>query len=446
MTSAFDGYYTLTMDSPSVITVPRWTGREARLLRLALRMSQREYAAFLGAGARTIAHWDMYPEVVPRPEWQAALDTSLLRAGAAVQQRFEVMFKESDAGELPDPRSSPSEPTSVGWRGHAQGDQATYSAVETLDNCTTRGAVNENDIAVIQGMLVSLSAADHQFGGGFAQRTANCFMLEVVRPRLQAPGRTELRNRLSGIAAEFEMRIAWMCLDVADAHGARSAARDAFRLAQDSDDLATCSWVMSMCALQETWLSNPRRAIAYGQAAIGLASSAPTLVKAFAQGKLARALATSGDRHGTIAALTTARSLFELASGANDGVPSTIRDTYSSAYLLDEEAHCYRDLGEDQLALSLSEQSLSLRGPDRFARNRAFATGNAALSWARLGQLEKACAEANSLLELASTLDSRRVVERVGAALEALRPHATTSPVLDLFERARMAAIPGITP
>jgi DNA-binding transcriptional regulator YiaG len=39
-------------------TVYRWTGREAKLLRQALRFSVRDFAARLGVGMRTINRWE----------------------------------------------------------------------------------------------------------------------------------------------------------------------------------------------------------------------------------------------------------------------------------------------------------------------------------------------------------------------------------------------------
>ena len=308
----------------------------------------------------------------------------------------------------------------------------------------SRGQVplSETDISVVRGMLTSLTAADHQFGGGFARRTADGFLIEVIRPRLAASGPGSVLGPFKAIAAEFQIRVAWMHLDVADEVGARTAARDAFRLAQESEDLAVCSWTMAMCALLETWLGSTAAARAYGLAAVGLAADGPHLVQAFAHGKLARALAAAGDNDGALAALAKARSLFEAAHpGEDDLVPETIRDSYSAAYLLDEEAHCFRDLAKDSSALRLSEQCLDLRGVDRFPRNRAFATGNRALSLARLGEVEEACNGAVPLLNLATTLQSSRVVQRLDAVLEELTPFRRTRYVTELIGRVREAGV-----
>ncbi len=389
------------MGRQDVAAVPTWTGREAGKLRAALRMSQREYAAFLGVVPRTVANWEAGGgTAVISANLQAVLDTALERAGQAIQQRFAAFLGNDHAVPFPGEHGR-------GWAAESG-----------------RMPVSETDISVVRGMLASLTAADHQFGGGFARRTADSFLLEVIRPRLAAPGPDGALRQFKAVAVEFQIRVAWMHLDVADKAGARAAARDAFRLAQESEDFAVCSWAMAMCALLETWLGNTAAACAYGQAAAGLAAGGPRLVQAFARGKLARALAAVGDGDGALAALSQARSLFESAQPHEDElVPATIRDGYSGAYVLDEEAHCFRDVGKDAAALELSEQCLGLRGADRFPRNRAFATGNRALSLARLGQVDQACDSALALLQLAATLHSSRVIRRLDAVLEELAPY-----------------------
>lgn len=430
------------MGAPSVITISTWTGLEAGLLRDALRLSQRQFADFLGAAYRTIANWDDKGEqVVPRPELQAALDTALRRAGPDAQQRFVALLeKRAGRGNGRNDRAG-MEPS---------GAQPADTDLEPMTAPTTRpresvAPVSDTDIAVIRNMLSSLTATDHQFGGGFARRAASGFLVEVVQPRLAAPGPQQVHGPLHAVAAEFQMRVAWMHLDVADPIRARSAAREAFLLAQKSEDLATCSWVMSMSALLETWLGNPTAAAAYAQAGVGLATKGPHLVKAFAQGKLARALASTGEATETAQALAQARSHFETASASeSERVPATIEDGYSSAYLLDEEAHCYRDLGQDAKALALSEQCLNLRGPDRFTRNRAFATGNAVLSFARLGRIDEACDGVLDLLQLVALLDSRRVAARLDAVLRALEPHRASRLVQEVHDHVREAGIPPV--
>lgn len=77
-----------------MVTVQQWTGREARALRSALRMSMRAFAEHLGVALRTVAKWEKHGEATqPRPDTQAILDTALARADSTAQSRFEVLYK-----------------------------------------------------------------------------------------------------------------------------------------------------------------------------------------------------------------------------------------------------------------------------------------------------------------------------------------------------------------
>ncbi|MEU6299981.1 helix-turn-helix domain-containing protein [Streptomyces erythrochromogenes] len=74
-------------------TVHRWTGLEARALRLALRMSVRSFACHLGVGIRTISKWEkLLASTEPRQDTQAILDTALARADSAAHDRFDAFL------------------------------------------------------------------------------------------------------------------------------------------------------------------------------------------------------------------------------------------------------------------------------------------------------------------------------------------------------------------
>lgn len=79
-----------------MVTVHRWTGRETRLLREAMRMSVRDFAAYLGISDRAVSKWERAGEdLCPRPDSQAVLDTVLARCPAEAKARF------ADALSLP---------------------------------------------------------------------------------------------------------------------------------------------------------------------------------------------------------------------------------------------------------------------------------------------------------------------------------------------------------
>lgn len=388
--------------------------------RKAVGFSQDQLADRLKIDRSTVARWEA-GESEPQPRQRPRLAKVLQ---VSPEQLDELL---AEAAGTPDTVEAVQAPS---WSGE-EGEHLALAARQP-----TQTPLSDTDIAVVRGMVESLTTADHQFGGGFARLTADSFLREVIQPRLAAPGPRQVLLSFKVVAAELQARVAWMHLDVEDGAAARAAARNTFALAQESEDLAMCSWAMAMSALLETWLGNTAGASGFGHAAVGLAADGPHLVQAFAQGKLARALAAAGDRAGALDGLAKARTLFEAASPHDDElIPGTIRDGYSPAYLLDEEAHCYRDLGMDAKALELSEQCLGLRGTDRFARNRAFATGNRALSLARLREIDAACDSTLSLLELATTLKSKRVARRLDTVLEELKPFRSTRSVADLIEQ-----------
>ncbi|RSM90674.1 transcriptional regulator [Kibdelosporangium aridum] len=74
-------------------SVRQWTGREARALRHALRLSVRAFADHLGVAVRTVTKWEsLGAETSPRPDTQAILDTALMQADADAKLRFELLL------------------------------------------------------------------------------------------------------------------------------------------------------------------------------------------------------------------------------------------------------------------------------------------------------------------------------------------------------------------
>ncbi|HEX6968126.1 MAG TPA: DUF5919 domain-containing protein [Micromonosporaceae bacterium] len=87
-------------------TIQKWSGRETRALREAMRMSIREFASYIGVSERTVSKWEA-DEVSPRPEMQAALDTALKRSSGEVRQRFNSAIEISDGAGLREDHKRP---------------------------------------------------------------------------------------------------------------------------------------------------------------------------------------------------------------------------------------------------------------------------------------------------------------------------------------------------
>ncbi|HET6504095.1 MAG TPA: hypothetical protein VFG87_25380 [Amycolatopsis sp.] len=90
-------------------TAHHWSGREARLLRHALRLSVRAFAGYLGVAPRTVAKWESGgTATVPRPDTQAILDTALARAQPDARRRFDVLVQQP--GQATSPAARPVAP------------------------------------------------------------------------------------------------------------------------------------------------------------------------------------------------------------------------------------------------------------------------------------------------------------------------------------------------
>ncbi|MCZ4098957.1 SUMF1/EgtB/PvdO family nonheme iron enzyme [Streptomyces sp. SID13666] len=79
--------------------VPRWTGQEVQVLRAALRMTGRDFAAKVGVSTRQVENWEVRGKSIqPRPGNQAALDTLLSQAPQQAQWRFAQLLTDQAAG------------------------------------------------------------------------------------------------------------------------------------------------------------------------------------------------------------------------------------------------------------------------------------------------------------------------------------------------------------
>lgn len=80
----------VTRSAESAVAI--WTGHEVRALRVARRMSVREFSEHLGISHRTVSKWEAAgSRTTPRPVNQHALDTSLHLADGATHTRFRLL-------------------------------------------------------------------------------------------------------------------------------------------------------------------------------------------------------------------------------------------------------------------------------------------------------------------------------------------------------------------
>lgn len=116
-----------------MITPVRWTGHEAGLLRTALRMSMRAFAAHLGVAERTVSKWERAgPRTTPWPDTQAILDTALAQAGDDAKARFAQLLNDTSEVATADGAASPTsdELQMAVWQGPARNGGDEHDALE----------------------------------------------------------------------------------------------------------------------------------------------------------------------------------------------------------------------------------------------------------------------------------------------------------------------------
>ena len=88
--------------------VSQWNGRQAGLLRAALRMTVESFADHLGVSTATVAKWEKRGvNITPLPDTQAILDTALSRATDDQRARFEAVRRDRDAATVGLPSDRP---------------------------------------------------------------------------------------------------------------------------------------------------------------------------------------------------------------------------------------------------------------------------------------------------------------------------------------------------
>ncbi|MFY1637252.1 helix-turn-helix domain-containing protein [Solwaraspora sp. WMMB335] len=88
------------------VAIGRWTGRESRALREALRMSVRAFAEYLGVSKNAVSWWENRDPAPLRLATQAVLDQALKLADADTRTRFGLILAD-DSDEFPGVRSGP---------------------------------------------------------------------------------------------------------------------------------------------------------------------------------------------------------------------------------------------------------------------------------------------------------------------------------------------------
>ena len=293
-------------------------------------------------------------------------------------------------------------------------------------------SVAATDIAMIRGVLETLTAYERQFGGGDARAYAMDYLRSIVWPRLHGTASESVFGDLCALAVEFSLRVASMQLDAGDTKASRDLLGAGLPLAQETGSPVMVAWVLARFGELDVRERNVDRAVAYTSGAAAMAERSAPRARSFILAEHALALSMTGDHAATLRVLGKAQ---DSAVKAGGGEPEWMR-FYGVEHLRHDQARCLNNLGMGDQAIQAAEESMQAR---RLSRPRAFSLAVQAIGHVRSkdNAVDRACQVGSELVTITGQLASDRVKVELAKMLNALHPYRTSAAVQELAEAAR---------
>ncbi|MBD0688386.1 helix-turn-helix domain-containing protein [Streptomyces sp. CBMA123] len=411
-------------------------GATLRELRTARGLSQAKLGAAVHSSADLVRRVEA-SERFPSRQFIAACDQALEAGGALVdlwpaaeEERRRTPSLGSARKSEPSARFDPkaSELVVAEWVAADPGQAAA--------NEGSRLWVTEDDVEVAGGMLAMFRQLDHAHGAGqFATQLRTYVDTELSSLLSRSAASADVDRSRARIAAGFLELAGYQAVDAGRPGWAQTYYKQALGLTHGVADDAYGAYLVAVnlghLALH---CDHPQVALRWAQAAsvrAGTSASAATRAAIAAVG--ARAHARLGDEREATAMLLQAEKLLDTSTSGNE--PPWIA-YFTRAYLADEMAHCFHDLGRAPQARAQVADALLGVGRDR-VRRRAIDATLMASTWLRSGDIEQACTVGFEAVGYAARTSSGRCVDRVARLLTDLAPYAEQRAVADLDEFVR---------
>ena len=298
------------------------------------------------------------------------------------------------------------------------------------------GQVTRSTLAAIQSSIEDYWRRDDQHGGA-SLRPAVVGHLRYAQQLIDSTREGPLRSGLVTLAAELARMAGWAYFDARQYSTARGYFTQALHLAQGIGDRQFVANVLSCLSLQATYEGDAHEAAALASAAQDTArhTESPDHVMAMLYMREAFAHATLRAPDDCHRAITKAHTHFERASSGP--APQWVR-YFDETKLIVDTGIALAQLGEHRQAEPLIAEGLR-RGHRDQQRGRAFHAFWLASTQLHSGALEQACSTAGVALDLATNVDSPRVVGHVREFHARLAGHADAPPVVAFEAKMRAA-------
>ncbi|GAB3189009.1 helix-turn-helix protein [Micromonospora palomenae] len=296
--------------------------------------------------------------------------------------------------------------------------------------------VREEDLDSAETALAMFRQLDHTHGAGRIYAQVQRYVERELNRLLASPPASEAIGRhLYTLAAGFFELCGYQAVDTG-AHGlAQRRYLRALRLTQAGDDRLFGSYLLAVnighLALH---CGHPEPALRMALTAVrGSEPQATPAVTAALHAVVARTHARLGHEGDCLTHLDIAER--HLARSKPEDEPSWIR-YFTPAYLADEIAHCFHDLGRPQQTQRHLGEALTELSPTH-VRRLAIDTALLASSLAAAGKIDEACATAHTAVDHAARITSHRCLQRIVEVQADLEPYRCEPEVRELSDYVR---------
>ena len=366
----------------------------------------------------------------PTAELIADLDRELGAAG--LLQAFEPNLRSQRRIAQPAPRrvETTLERAALDWLTTATGE------VRILGSNDDQ--VGEEEVSAVVQQLVRFRELDHLHGAGRTHQLVSGYVaVELEHLLTRVPVDEATAKTLYSTAAGFWELVGYQAIDLGRDDYARNCYLRALELTTAAGDRLYGGYLLSVSSAHLALHSGDvDQALRMARTGIhGTTDIAEPTVRSAFEAVLARGEARRGDEKAATKALLRAEA--QLASAAPDNAPAWI-GYFTPAYLADEMAHCFHDLGHQVLAQEQAGEALSQIASGH-VRRLAIDTALMASSLARAGDPEQACVVGRNAVDLAAQTSSARSRNRIDELRQELVPYSDLKPVIEFGDYVRFA-------
>ncbi|WP_435125386.1 helix-turn-helix domain-containing protein [Micromonospora tulbaghiae] len=435
-------------------------GAELRRLRERANLSQARLGAMIRFSADLVRRVET-ADRFPSRDFVEACDSALTAGGALV--RLLPLLERSRAGEGRR-TTSPSGPASAGTLPAIEAEETSgvtdmvvrvpfqpgvldRAALDWLNasagprlsvagRADSPDQVSEEDLDAAETALAMFRQLDHTHGAGRVHAQVQRYVERELNRLLASPPASEAIGRhLYSLAAGFFELCGYQAVDTG-AHGlAQRRYLRALRLTEAAGDRLYGSYLLAVnighlalhCGHPE-----PARRMAL-TAVRGSEARATSAVSATLHAVVARTYARLGRESDCLLHLDIAEK--QLARSKPEDEPAWTR-YFDAAYLADEIAHCFHDLGRPQQTQRHLGDALTALSPTH-VRRLAIDTALLASSLVAAGRIDEACATARVAVDYAARTTSHRCLQRIVEVQADLEPYRCEPEVREFGEYVR---------